>query len=50
MDTPYSRLYDPAEEQTISGQVVRIETSAPMPGMSPGVQMSVQKMMGRARV
>src|SRR4030095_7331159 len=36
VDTPYSRLYDPAKEQTISGQVVSLETSAPMPGMAPG--------------
>jgi sporulation protein YlmC with PRC-barrel domain len=41
-DTPYGRLYDPAQEETISGQVVRIETSAPMPGMAPGMQMLVQ--------
>jgi sporulation protein YlmC with PRC-barrel domain len=42
MDTPYGRLYDPAKEQIISGQVVSIETSAPMPGMAPGMQMLVQ--------
>jgi hypothetical protein len=41
-DTPYGRLYDPAKEQSISGQVVSIETSAPMPGMVPGMQMLVQ--------
>jgi len=41
-DTPYGRLYEPAQEQTISGQVVSIETSAPMPGMAPGMQMLVQ--------
>jgi len=41
-DTPYGRLYDPAKEETISGQVVSIETSAPMPGMTPGMQMLVQ--------
>jgi sporulation protein YlmC with PRC-barrel domain len=41
-DTPYGRLYDPAKEQTISGQVVRRETSAPMAGMAPGMQMLVQ--------
>src|ERR1043166_1077905 len=33
VDTPYGRLYDPAKEQTISGQIVSIETSAPMSGM-----------------
>jgi sporulation protein YlmC with PRC-barrel domain len=41
-DTPYGRLYDPEKEETISGQVVSIETSAPMPGMAPGMQMLVQ--------
>jgi sporulation protein YlmC with PRC-barrel domain len=41
-DTPYGRLYDPAKEETISGQVVSIDTSAPLPGMAPGMQMLVQ--------
>jgi sporulation protein YlmC with PRC-barrel domain len=41
-DTPYGRLYDPAKEETISGQIVSLETSAPMPGMAPGMQMLVQ--------
>jgi sporulation protein YlmC with PRC-barrel domain len=41
-ETPYGRLYDPAKEEAISGQVVSIETSAPMPGMAPGMQMLVQ--------
>jgi sporulation protein YlmC with PRC-barrel domain len=41
-DTPYGRLYEAAKEQTISGQVVSIETSAPMPGMVLGIQMLVQ--------
>ena len=47
-DTPYGRLYDPAKEQTISGQVVSIETSAPMPGMAPGMQMLVQTDDGKS--
>ena len=47
---PYGRLYDPTKEQIISGQVVSIETTAPMPGMAPGMQMLVQQMMGRTRV
>jgi sporulation protein YlmC with PRC-barrel domain len=42
VDTPYGRLYDPEKEETISGQVIGIETSAPMPGMAPGMQMLVQ--------
>jgi sporulation protein YlmC with PRC-barrel domain len=48
VDTPYGRLYDPAKEQTISGQVVSIETSAPMPGMAPGMQMLVQTDDGKS--
>jgi sporulation protein YlmC with PRC-barrel domain len=41
-DTPYGRLYDPAKEEIVSGQIVSIETSAPMPGMAPGMQMLVK--------
>jgi hypothetical protein len=41
-ETPYGRLYNPANEQTISGQIVRIETGAPLPGMAPGMQLLVQ--------
>jgi len=48
MDTPYGRLYDPANEQTISGQVGSLETSAPMPGMAPGMQMLVQTDEGKS--
>ena len=48
VDTPYGRLYDPAKEQTISGQVVSIETSAPMPGMAPGMQLLVQTDDGKS--
>jgi sporulation protein YlmC with PRC-barrel domain len=47
-DTPYGRLYDSAKEQTISGQVVSIETSAPLPGMTPGMQMLVQTDDGKS--
>jgi sporulation protein YlmC with PRC-barrel domain len=48
MDTPYGRLYDPAKEQTISGQVMSIETSAPMSGMASGMQMLVQTDDGKS--
>ena len=48
VDTPYGRLYDPAKEQTISGQVVSIETSAPIPGMAPGMQLLVQTDDGKS--
>ncbi len=47
-DTPYGRLYDAAKEQTISGQIVSIETSAPMSGMAPGMQMLVQTDDGKS--
>lgn len=42
VDSPYARLYDPAREQTISGQVVRVETAAPAQGMALGMQMMIQ--------
>jgi hypothetical protein len=41
-DTPYGRLYNPAAEQTISGEVVRIDTGPPMPGMASGLQLVVK--------
>jgi sporulation protein YlmC with PRC-barrel domain len=47
-ETPYGRLYDPAREQTISGQVSRVETAAPMPGMAPGMQLLVQTDEGQS--
>jgi sporulation protein YlmC with PRC-barrel domain len=42
VDGPYGRLYNPAQEQTISGQLLRVETAAPAPDMAPGMQMMVQ--------
>jgi sporulation protein YlmC with PRC-barrel domain len=41
-ETPYGQLYDPAQEQTISGQVESVEIAAPLPDMAPGTQMLVQ--------
>lgn len=41
-DSPYGRLYDPAREQTISGQVQRVETAAPAQDMAPGTQIMLQ--------
>jgi hypothetical protein len=41
-DTPYGRLYNPAAEQTISGEAVRIATGSPMPGMASGLQLIVK--------
>ena len=41
VDTPYGRLYDPAKEQTISGQVVSIETTCTgWASMVPGTPRS----------
>jgi sporulation protein YlmC with PRC-barrel domain len=41
-DTPYGRLYNPAAEQTSSGEVVRIDMGPPMPGMTSGIQLIVK--------
>lgn len=48
VETPYGRLYNPVQEQTISGRVVGRETAAPMPGMAPGLQVLVQTDEGQA--
>jgi sporulation protein YlmC with PRC-barrel domain len=48
VDTPYGRLYDSAKEQTINGQIVSIETRAPLSGMAPGMQMLVQTDDGKS--
>jgi sporulation protein YlmC with PRC-barrel domain len=42
VETPYGQLYNPTTEQTINGQVVRVETGAPLPGMAPGMQILVK--------
>jgi hypothetical protein len=47
-ETVYGRLYDPAKEQTISGQVASIEIAAPLPGMAPGTQMLVRTDDGKS--
>lgn len=47
-DTPYGRLYDPAKEQTVSGQVASVEVGAPLPGMAPGTQMLVRTEDGKS--
>lgn len=46
-ETPYGRLYDPAKEQTVRGQVTSIGTAAPMQGMTPGTQIQVQTEDGK---
>ena len=38
----YGRLYDPATEETIRGEVVRVERVTPMHGMSGGVHLLVR--------
>jgi hypothetical protein len=40
--TPYSKMYDPKTVETISGEVVKIDTITPRKGMSAGVHMSVK--------
>jgi hypothetical protein len=40
--TPYSKMYDPKTVETVSGEVVKIDTITPLTGMSTGVHMSVK--------
>jgi hypothetical protein len=40
--TPYSKTYDPKTVDTISGEVVKIDTITPRKGMTAGVRMSVK--------
>jgi hypothetical protein len=40
--TPYSRMYDAKTVETISGEVVKVDTITPRKGMSAGVHMSVK--------
>jgi hypothetical protein len=37
--TPYSRIYDPAKVETVSGTVEAVETVKPMKGMYPAVAL-----------
>ena len=41
MGSPYSRMYDPATVETISGKVERIDAVTPMKGMSVGVHLRI---------
>ena len=41
-ETPYGRLYDAANERTVHGQIIRVGTRPPMPGMASGIQLQVQ--------
>jgi hypothetical protein len=38
----YGRMYDPTTVETIRGEVVSVERTPPMKGMSPGVHMTVK--------
>jgi len=40
--TPYYQLYDPQKEETLAGEVVRIEQSVPMRRMSQGIVLVVK--------
>lgn len=39
MDSQYSRMYDPAKVETLSGEVTSIDEVKPMKGMSKGIHM-----------
>lgn len=41
-ETQYSRMYDPQTIETISGKIVSIDRTIPMPKMSQGVHLMVQ--------
>lgn len=36
-DSPYERCYDPTNVDTFSGEVTRVDTVIPMPGMAEGI-------------
>src|SRR5262249_27832224 len=40
-------LYNPAQEQTVKGQVSSVETGVPIQGMLPGMQLLVQTDAGK---
>jgi hypothetical protein len=40
--TPYSRMYNPATVDTISGEVTKVEQITPVKGMSSGVHLVVK--------
>ena len=42
MGSQYGRMYDPKTVETISGEVVRVDTITPMKGMSGGVHLVVR--------
>ena len=48
--TPYSKMYDPKTVETVSGEVVKIDTITPLKGMSAGMHMSVKTDKGEIPV
>lgn len=40
--TPYSRMYDPKTVETVSGEVVSVDTITPMKGMCYGVHLMLK--------
>ena len=42
-NSPYNRLYNPAEMDRIKGDVEKITEVVPMPGMSPGVALVLRE-------
>jgi hypothetical protein len=42
-NSPYNRLYNPAETDRIKGDVEKITAIVPMPGMSPGVAIIIRE-------
>ena len=43
LNSPYNRLYNPAEMDRIKGTVEKITKIVPMPGMSPGVALIIRE-------
>ena len=42
MNSPYQRMYNPAAVETLTGEIVAIETTTPMSGMGNGIHLSVK--------
>ena len=43
LNSPYNRLYNPAEMDRIKGTVQKVTKIVPMPGMSPGVALIIRE-------
>ena len=50
MNSPYQRTYNPATVETLTGEIVSIEKSAPLRGMSNGIHLSVKTAKGTVAV